>query len=125
MPLHLNLASIFGPVLVIIGVWNLLYKENVKKMTDSLKKTPAALFIGGLINLIVGLTIINLSPPWVFHLPVLVPLLGWLCLLRGLMFLFMPNLFFELIKGQSGMTLFFGLISVAWGLALCYLAFMH
>jgi len=124
MATPVGLASIFGPILVIIGVWNLLYQENVKKMSESFKKTPSLMYIGGLINLIIGLTIINISPQWELHLTVLVTILGWFCFIRGLVIFFLPNLLLKMTRAQTNTFVFFGLLSVVWGLALCWLAFM-
>ena len=124
MATTVGLAGIFGPILVIIGVWNLLYQENVKKMAESFAKTPSIMYLGGLINLIVGLTIITISPYWALHLTVLVTLLGWFCFLRGLFIFFLPNFLLKLAKNQGNAYVFFGLLSVVWGLALCWLAYM-
>ena len=43
MATSINLASIFGPMLVILGIWHLLYEESVKKVIDSFKN-PFVLF---------------------------------------------------------------------------------
>lgn len=124
MATPVGLAAIFGPILLIIGVWTLLYQENVKKMSESIKKTPAILYIGGVINLIIGLTVINISPQWELQLTVLVTLFGWFCFLRGLVIFFLPNLMTKVSKAQTNTFVFFGLLSVVWGLALCWLAYL-
>lgn len=119
----IGLASIFGPLLVILGIWGLMYQENLKKIREAFKKQPPSLFMAGYINLLVGLTIIHISPEWVADISVLVTLLGWLLLLKGLMVLFFPKALMELYSKQS--HIFLGLVSVVWGLALCWLAFMQ
>ncbi|WP_420421615.1 hypothetical protein [Simkania sp.] len=124
MATPVGLAAIFGPILLIIGVWTLLYQENVKKMSESIKKTPGIMYIGGVINLIIGLTVINISPQWQLELSVLVTIFGWVCFLRGLIIFFLPNLMTKVSKAQTNTFLFFGLLSVVWGLALCWLAYL-
>ena len=98
MATPVGLAAIFGPVLLIIGVWMLLYQENVKKVSESIKKNPAVMYLGGVINLIIGLTVINISPEWDLGLTVLVTIFGWFCFLRGLVIFFLPNLMTKISK---------------------------
>ena len=93
-------------------------------MSESIKKTPAVLYIVGVINLIIGLTIINISPMWELQLTVLVTILGWFCFLRGLVIFFLPNLISKMTKAQGNTFVFFGLLSIVWGLALSWLAYV-
>lgn len=119
-----GIASIFGPILVIMGIWGLLYQDNVKKVAESVKKNPSILYLGGVVNLIVGLTIIHISPEWNLNISVLVTILGWLLFIRGLTVFFLPNLILKMVKAQSNAYVFFGLVSIVWGLALCWMAYM-
>ena len=93
-----TIASIFGPILVFIGIWVLLYQENMKKVIESIRKTPAILFVIGVINLILGLTIITSFNVWKANFEILVTLLGWLFFIRGLFIFFLPNAILKLIK---------------------------
>lgn len=118
------IASIFGPVLVISGIWTLLYQENVKKVAESLRKTPVQLYTAGILNLIVGLTLINSFNVWSFNLDILVTILGWIIFIRGLVIYFLPNAVLKMSKVQESAYVLFGLISIVWGLALCWIGFM-
>lgn len=118
-----QLASIFGPILVIMGIWTLLYQDNVKKVAESFRKTPAIFYLGGVINLIVGLTIITSFNDWKMEVQILVTLLGWLMFLRGLVIFFLPNAIMKMSKMQENAYVFFGLVSIVWGLALGWFAF--
>lgn len=119
-----GIASIFGPILVIMGIWGLLYQDNVKKVAESVKKNPSILYLGGVVNLIVGLTIIHISPEWSLNIGVLVTILGWLLFIRGLIVFFLPNIILKMVKAQTNAYVFFGLISTVWGLALCWMAYI-
>lgn len=121
---HMAIASIFGPVLVISGIWTLLYQENVKKVAESLRKTPVQLYTAGILNLIVGLTLINSFNVWSFNLDILVTILGWIIFIRGLVIYFLPNAVLKMSKVQESAYVLFGLISIVWGLALCWIGFM-
>ena len=121
---HMAIASIFGPVLVISGIWTLLYQENVRKVAESLRKTPVQLYTAGILNLIVGLTLINSFNVWSFNLNILVTILGWVIFIRGLVIYFLPNAVLKMSKVQESAYVLFGLISIIWGLALCWIGFM-
>ncbi len=118
------IASIFGPILVFTGLWSLFYQENVTKVVEAIKKNPAILYLGGIINLIFGLMIIQLCPRISLDLFGLVPLLGWALFLRGLCVFFLPSLIARGLKMPIHYYKVFGLIGIAWGLILCWVAYM-
>ncbi|QVL57709.1 MAG: hypothetical protein KFB93_01135 [Simkaniaceae bacterium] len=117
------LASIFGPLLIITSLWTLLYKENMKKVIDSLKKTPALIYFIGVFNVLLGVIFINSFNYWYMSIEVLVTLLGWLFLIRGLLIMFFPKMLDKMIKTYTSSYIFFSLVGIAWGIALTWFAF--
>lgn len=117
------LAAIFGPFLLIMGVWMLFYHENVSKMITSLKNTPAVFCVTGVINLLVGLTVINQFNIWSWTLAALVTLFGWWMLVRGLMVFFLPQLLIKLTMSNGKWVKIKGIIPLVWGFLLCWFAF--
>jgi len=117
------LASIFGPLLMIIGIWMLFYHDNMAKVCTSCKNTPAVQYLMGFINLLIGLTILSQYNGWAWDLPLLVTLLGWVMLVRGLMALFVPQLLMKLSMSDPGWLKIKGIIPLIWGFGLCWLAF--
>lgn len=117
------LASIFGPLLMILGIWMLFYHENMAKVCTSCKNTPAVHHTWGTINILLGLTIINSYNMWAWNLPLLVTLLGWFMLLRGVLALFMPHMLMKWSSKEPGWCKIQGVIPLVWGFGLCWLAF--
>lgn len=117
------LASIFGPLLMILGIWMLFYHENMLKVCASCKNTPSVQYIWGVVNMFIGLTILSEYNLWAWNLPLLVTLFGWLTLVRGLMMLFVPQLFLKLAIKDPGWLKIKGIIPLIWGFGLCWLAF--
>jgi hypothetical protein len=117
------LASIFGPFLVIMGLWMLLYSDNVVKVFASIRNTPAAFYVGGVMNLLVGLTILSMYQDWYWDLTIFVTLLGWLLLLRGVLVLYMPQLLIKTTMTNLSTMKWMGIIPLVWGALLCWLAF--
>ena len=117
------LASIFGPFLMIMGIWKLFYHGNVVKVATSVKNTPGIMNICGVINLLLGLTIVNQYNVWMWNLALLLTLLGWFFLLRGLLFYFMPQCLHHKKLSTAACIKVKGVIALVWGFGLCCLAF--
>ncbi|MBI3211173.1 MAG: hypothetical protein HYZ47_00585 [Simkania negevensis] len=120
-PIHLS--RIFGPFLVILGVWTLFSQENVRKVSEAMRKSLPFSYLAGLINLLIGLVVMNAHPSWKWNFMILLSLMGWIFFIRGLLILFFPSLTVSLAKVQERGYILFGLISFLWGIALCYMAF--
>lgn len=117
------LANIFGPLLIITSLWALLYKENVKKVVDSMKKTPALQYFVGVVNVLLGIVFITSFNYWYMSIEILVTLLGWCLLIRGLILMFFPKTLDSMMKTYMKSSLLYSLIGIAWGLALTWFAF--
>lgn len=117
------LASIFGPFLGIMGLWMLLYHENLIKVWTSIKNTPGLFYLSGVFNLLIGLSIMSQYNMWSWHLSVLISLLGWVLMIRGLISLFIPQLLIKVMMAKATSIRVMGLIPLLWGIALCSLAF--
>jgi hypothetical protein len=116
-------ASVFGPYLVIVGLWMLLYSDNLLKVVNSVKNSPSCFYLWGTLNLLFGLTILNIYGRWTFELAFLVTLLGWVLLARGILSLFMPQLIVSSTMTKQSRIKKMGIIPLIWGLLLCWMAF--
>jgi len=117
------LASIFGPLLAIVGLWMLLYHDNMMKVCNSAKSTPAIFYMSGWLNLLIGLVIVSQYNVWSMSLAFLVTLLGWVMIIRGILALFIPQLLMQLTMGKNSWCKVMGIIPFVWGLLLCWFAF--
>jgi len=117
------LSSIFGPLLGIVGLWMLLYGDNLMKVVTSIKGSPGLLYLGAMINLLVGLTIVNQYNVWMWDLSLLLTLLGWVQILRGVLVLFIPQFVIKTTMTDQGFIKVMGIIPLIWGLLLCWFAF--
>lgn len=117
------LARIFGPFLLILGLWMLFYHHNTHKIMTSIKNTPAIFYCHGSINLLLGLFIINEYNHWDMSLFVLIPLLGWLFLLRGLMILFFPQLLVKCTMNSHSAIRLNAIFPLVFGVLLCWIGF--
>lgn len=116
------MASIFGPFLIIVSLWILFYRENTIKFMSSCKNTPGVFCLWGIMNLLIGLTVLSIYNLWVWDLSLLVTLFGWLQLIRGLLVLFLPQAVIKMSTHKTWMSVG-GVISLIWGICLSWLAF--
>lgn len=95
------------------------YKKELVKMLDE----PGFMFLGGLMALLIGMLIIQYHNIWVWDWIVIITLIGWLALLKGIFIFIFPTvgrwfkpLFHETaINYMVILVLVIGLIFGYWG----------
>ncbi|MES2345223.1 MAG: hypothetical protein V4494_04730 [Chlamydiota bacterium] len=118
-----GLACIFGPFLTIMGLWMLLYVDNLTKVMASIKSSPGCFYILGMLNLLIGLTVISRYNIWTADLSVLVTLLGWVMFIRGILVFFVPQFIIKTTMTKQKTIQYTGIVPLVWGLLLSWLAF--
>lgn len=89
--LTLFLAKLIGLFTTVVGVCIGLHKEQNVTTIDALAHSPDVLLVFGVIALLAGLGIVLSHNVWSGGtLPVLITLLGWILVLRGVVLLFLP-----------------------------------
>lgn len=117
------LASIFGPFLVILGLWMLLYCDQYMKVLGGIKGSAGLFYMNSVFNLLIGFTVLSQYDLWGWNLLVLVTLLGWVMVIRGVMGLFVPQLLMDILMGKHGFAKIMGIIPLVWGVFLSYVGF--
>ncbi|MBI3237083.1 MAG: hypothetical protein HYZ48_05240 [Chlamydiales bacterium] len=93
------------------------------KIVTSIKNTPAIFHLGAMVNLVLGLIIVSQFNMWSASITVLVTLLGWGMILRGVMALFVPQMLIKIMMGKSSNMKTWSFITLIWGILLSWLAF--
>lgn len=117
------LASIFGPYLLILGLWMLLYCDQYSKVVSGFKTSAALLYLNSIFNLLIGFTVLSQYDVWGWNLMALVTLLGWVMVVRGVMGLFVPHVLINMMTKKHSCCKVMGLIPVVWGALLSYIGF--
>jgi hypothetical protein len=118
------LAYIFGPYMVILGLWCLFYHDNMMKICTSVKNNPGVFYILTCANLLVGLVIINMWNYWYADMSIFVTLLGWMMAIRGVLGFFVPQVVFKMWNCGDTCSKLVGLVPLVWGVLLCIFANM-
>ncbi len=117
------LAKVFGPLMAILGLWMLLYGDNVVKIMTAMKGSPVGLYTSAVFNLLIGLFIINSYNIWEWNVFFLVTLLGWVMFIRAIFTLFMPQVVVRCLMQKSSCMKIMGIIPFVWGLILTWAGF--
>ena len=85
------LAEVWGISLVVIPLAMLVKEKYVKQLFTSVEN-DATFFFWGVISFLIGLTMILAFNVWSQSWQVVITILGWATLLKGLVVLFFPEL---------------------------------
>jgi hypothetical protein len=121
---YMWLASIFGPFLLILGIWGLFYRDNMDKVCASVKAHPAFLYILAIFNLWFGLVIITFNNYWFWDRTLFVTVLGWALAVRGVICLFAPQLMLKHKGNKTTCHTVKSTVFLVWGFILCWIAFL-
>lgn len=90
MELSLFLAQLIGMELVVVAASMLFNRKNIDLLFEAYKK-PAALYITGIVEVFLGLALVLSHNVWAMDFRVILTLIGWILLARGVGRTFMPN----------------------------------
>ena len=91
------LAEIWGISMVVVCLALLIKPKYLKRLFASMED-EGNLFMWGLISLVIGIATVLAHNIWVKNWQVIVTILGWLALAKGLSLLFLPELLKSYVK---------------------------
>ncbi|MBN2307175.1 hypothetical protein JXD20_04270, partial [Candidatus Peregrinibacteria bacterium] len=100
MDLSIFVAQVAAIVYLSVGVGIFLNKKYYAKSMEGLLKDTGTMYLGGFIALIAGFALVTFHNDWVKSWEVLVTILGWLGLVKGVMLLAFPATFLKLAKSM-------------------------
>ena len=125
MQLSIFLARFFGIYVLITGLFLFSQGDIVRKALKEFYQSPALMMVSGALNLMVGLLIVLSHSVWETHWSVIITVIGYLALLRGLLRFFSPfhgKKFYEVLCGKSG-AIWTGIVLLIFGFFLAYKGF--
>lgn len=118
------LASIFGLSFIVVGLSLLISQKEVKKIIESFEN-ETTLFLFGILSFIIGTAMLLNYNVWAKDWKVVVTILGWVTLVKGLISLFLPETTIKYLKKAKDCSwLSYGLVAVVVvGCVLVYFGF--
>ncbi|MCF7954735.1 MAG: hypothetical protein K9M75_02925 [Phycisphaerae bacterium] len=93
-----QIFQIFSVVYLAVGIGMLFSPEFYKKMISDFLDNTAILYMGGIMALVVGLLILMFHNTWTKDFSVIITIIGWLALIKGVIILILPKTMVSLAK---------------------------
>lgn len=106
MCLSIFLAQVIGCYLFLISLTMLIHQHRFKKTTSDFLNSATLITLTGAASLAIGLLIIVDHNIWVPNWPVLITIIGWILLLKGLMSLFVPDAYVKMSRDMQGKVVY-------------------
>ena len=91
MATSIFLARLIGPVMALVGVSVLANEAAFRKLAQEFLRSPALIFLSGMILMPTGLAVVLSHNVWVADWPVIITLLGWIAVITGAVRIFAPD----------------------------------
>ncbi len=120
-------ARFLGLYLVIIGLAFLLQRGRLEAVVRELFLSPTWMLFSGALSVMFGLVIIVLHNHWVPSWIVIITIIGWIALIKGLLRLFLPDHLQPLARvvTQPQTHLIISIVTILVGVILIYFGFIH
>ena len=91
MTTSILLARLLGPYCVIVALGVLLNIKVYHKVIEDSVKNSAIIYIAGVLALIFGLLIVQFHNVWILDWPLIITMMGWLGLVKGVRLIVFPG----------------------------------
>ena len=123
MTLPIVLAEVLGIMLTVTGLSLLASSKRAVALINEVIGSPALLWIYGFMAMVLGIVILTFNNSWTSgNLQLLVTIIGWLALLKGMFILILPDAAIRLYRkcNKSGLIILAGFVALIVGLLLMY-----
>ncbi|MEI6650549.1 MAG: hypothetical protein WCL23_03905 [Candidatus Moraniibacteriota bacterium] len=122
----IQLFQLLGLAMFSIGVGMLAHPDVLKKMFRDLEHGPVAVYLSGFVSLFMGYVLVAFHNVWYFDRSVIITIVGWAALFKGLSLLLFPTSLFAVSKKMTrsdGYLKVFPWYAILFGLLLLYFGF--
>ena len=124
MELSILVAKIAAIIYLSVGLGVLFGQVNLKKLMKSFLDGAGLTFISGFFMIVLGSLLIQNHNFWVMNWTVLITIIGWAILIKGILFLLLPKLFLSFGEKFTTSKIWLGILTIVIGLILGYFGFM-
>jgi hypothetical protein len=105
----LKIAEVAGPAMLLMGLSILIHAKAWQRLVDKWQKDHLSLFPIMLLTLLLGLMVVSMYNVWEFNVWLIVTLLGWAMVVKGVIYFLVPG---SALKGVVGLGKNLGLLYV-------------
>ncbi len=124
--LSIFLAQVIGLFLVIVSLSSIVNRKIIIGAVEALSKNPAALYVSGIVALIFGLAVVIAHPIYAADWRIIITIVGWLAIFKGIARLFFTRqaaLLIRKICKSSELLYALQIIALIVGAYLAYVGF--
>ena len=115
------IAQIIGLLFSIDAVGVLINTAIYRRMVEEFTESPALRYLGGILALFFGLFILNFNNAWTADWTVIITIIGWLSVVKGVLLIVFPNVYLQFanwMRMGDAMMRYMGIIYLLLGLFL-------
>ncbi|MDP2625002.1 MAG: hypothetical protein Q8P27_02335 [Candidatus Peregrinibacteria bacterium] len=127
MEISYFLAQIFGPLFAIMALGMLFNMKRMTKMMDDFSKSPGLVYVTAFMVMILGLLLVLVHNHWEKDWTVVITILAWITLIKGVALTLFPEGLLKWSKGilkNKSVYPVAGTVWLALGLYLSYMGYM-
>ena len=126
METSIFIARIFGLCYLILGAGLVFNRKVFGQVMDDFCKNAALLFYGGLLALVIGVVIILTHNVWVANWTVIITIIGWVALIKGIWIIIFPNTvskFMQAYQKNENLLIVHSIFALIFGAVLTFFGF--
>ncbi len=123
METSILIAKMVAVFYVAVGLGILFNHVYFKKMINEMMKSAGFFYLGGIMALLAGFLIVNFHNVWVWDWTVIITVLGWLALLKGILLLLAPQVLVVFARLFTNILWVAGVFALVMGGVLGYFGF--
>jgi len=86
-----HIFQIIGITYLAVGLGILINPGFYKKLIAAFTENPPAIYLSGLVALLIGYLLVTFHNIWVKDWPIIITIIGWIALIKGLLLLVLPK----------------------------------
>ena len=126
MEISIFIIRIMAFIYLALGVGALTNTKWYRELFDEIKKSKQFIFVGGMLALVAGFSIVSAHNIWSSDWTVIVTIIGWISFLKGLSLLALPTFgmgFAEKVLKIKNIIQTVGTFSLIFGIILGYIGY--
>lgn len=123
METSIYIAQIVSVCYLVVGFGFLINANYFKKAMDEMATSHIAVYLGGIMGLVAGFVIVSIHNIWVKDWTVLITLIGWIALIKGVLLFLIPKQFMSLSQIIVKKMWFVPMFAIVLGLIFGYFGF--
>jgi hypothetical protein len=124
MDLSILVAKMMALIYLATGLSVLFGQVNPKKALKGFSESPALTYVSGFLMVVLGALLVQYHNFWVSEWIVLVTIIAWALLIKGVLFLLLPKFFLALSEKFTSEKKWQGIVVLVVGLIFGYFGFL-